>query len=736
MDHNTHQLKCACVALALFSLANVSWASPRAPIEERLLRTIHTGVAQDVTIPEILAYARVDTTPFAGHVLARSALHVLGEDRGFPDWPLDKLLERTLTMLQPHSFPEMPHLPDHFENEELVFSTVYALVVSGEQDKAIQVLGRQLQINNKYSQAVALQALRNIGSPEANALIQEFLQKGDDHNLAENLLADLHYPFWIEVQKRWALIPRQERERQRLHAMAAEGCGERSALAVYLLGFFPPAESSAQENAELSLFRSLSEFRSHGCFHSRFFAIRTLALRSPETVEFWVKLFRKETDGWQRGNLVQIGFGRFGRDFLKTALELLRTEPVQYVQWELMHGNIEVREGARFRDYWDIWFPVGLQLRLNFPVHEQRRRMSEQDLQELLDWLERNRPLNDVVRNHMLYGLAEHVQGQAVRRFLRIFNALADRNRNWWILWNIPDAQVLPLLRYYLTVSAPEEQQSQLTNLIERLENKSKERRGQPGDRCCQPTEECLLAHVRPKVREPEASITTEAEARAWLQGQESSAPPIKLEFLDPLQRVAETLVASQPSQRWEFLYGCWQYVEQPSKDAGAPRGILGVTSLPQADTNLVYLGAFSNVDSTGEHLYGFTIHLWREGDSLIGLFESAEGLEGDTPAGVFENVKYGVSTGELSFRAKLTIGQHDPSTPSRDLFEFRGTLDKKRVAGLLAHKDALHPDRPLVMTRIVLPKLGGGQSFIKATSRAEWDRQVAEVLKARGPKW
>jgi hypothetical protein len=59
----------------------------------------------------------------------------------------------------------------------------------------------------------------------------------------------------------------------------------------------------------------------------------------------------------------------------------------------------------------------------------------------------------------------------------------------------------------------------------------------------------------------------------------------------------------------------------------------------------------------TEEHAYGYSVQLWRQGDEVFGFFEASEGLAGDTPAGILDEVQFDPRSGALSFKAKLTIG-------------------------------------------------------------------------------
>jgi hypothetical protein len=85
----------------------------------------------------------------------------------------------------------------------------------------------------------------------------------------------------------------------------------------------------------------------------------------------------------------------------------------------------------------------------------------------------------------------------------------------------------------------------------------------------------------------------------------------------------------------------------------------------------------------------------------VAGLFFAAEGRKEDMPMGILENVRFDQRTGALSFTVKLSlIGAIVLSgvrrqEPSRDLFEFSGTLKATTLSGTLKRSDLLQPLRP-----------------------------------------
>jgi hypothetical protein len=170
--------------------------------------------------------------------------------------------------------------------------------------------------------------------------------------------------------------------------------------------------------------------------------------------------------------------------------------------------------------------------------------------------------------------------------------------------------------------------------------------------------------------------------------------------------------------------------------------GGLGSESFAQDPNRPIrVVGEFANFRSAGEGAIGYEVELWRDGDSVVGLFLAAEGRNEDMPMGILENVRFDSRTGALSFTAKLTtIGAIDlpgglRQEPSRDLFEFSGTLKATTLSGTLKRSDLRRPSRPASQERFQLKMRPPDASF-PAGTYAEWKHTFAEALKARGPKW
>jgi hypothetical protein len=167
---------------------------------------------------------------------------------------------------------------------------------------------------------------------------------------------------------------------------------------------------------------------------------------------------------------------------------------------------------------------------------------------------------------------------------------------------------------------------------------------------------------------------------------------------------------------------------------------VMTVSQVPPSQ-KVAFFGRFSNMKFTQEHQYGSEVALWKTGNVLIGHFLHSEGLAGDTPTGLIENVNYDPKSGAIGFQAKLSMGDHfcneHKGVPSRDIFLFKGILNGKIMSGVIKQLDALH-DNELVRTEKVQLKNTGidGAFDPEPSTYAEWEKESRQILEFRGPKW
>lgn len=570
----------------LLALAAICFLPIRAHAAEsvqlRLLRTVQVGSPQEISLEQIRKIADSNDTDYTTAILARSALLVLQHDDA-KLIPYSELFDDLLAHLVSDGTPykQLISLPS-FRGKESVFTMTYALVMSGNQETAVDILQKHSLTGSRYKQAVVLSALRNVGTPRALSVIQEYAEKGQDRNLAEATLADEDYPVLFEMHDRWNLVPPAQRTHDNLRALiqaiTQNGCDQRSALAAYWLGFLAPNPDPNKEVAEVQALENLARNNSGSCeMMEHVIALKALGLRSPESVVYWKNLALRTPNVWERHQIVIDAFGHWGRAFAPAALDLLKTDGAQYVQWELLNGNLETRQGREYRNYWDIWMPANVLVTLQFDDAQRKPPMDQKEVDAMLDWLDSGaRPRDDVVLNHTIYHLADFTSGDDTRRLLRIFNALPQRNQNWWILQPLRDPAALPILHYWRTLPAPPatpsmpsitDQQQVLDRLIARLENVKPGNAKVPGA-CCAATEECLLQQLRQEAASSAAladtQIHSEEEARKWLA--EGSAPAaFNIRYSDDLKRSAIVRRSDGSQETWQYLYDCWRRTDKPS---------------------------------------------------------------------------------------------------------------------------------------------------------------------------
>lgn len=150
-------------------------------------------------------------------------------------------------------------------------------------------------------------------------------------------------------------------------------------------------------------------------------------------------------------------------------------------------------------------------------------------------------------------------------------------------------------------------------------------------------------------------------------------------------------------------------------------------------------LGMYSNYRFTKEHQYGAGVQLWKEGGALVGLFSYSQGLMGDTPTGLLENISFDPKTGRISFVAKLTMGLHSckvhSNVFSQDIFRFDGVFLDNSLSGTLKHSDNLHHERAPTEETITLKK-SDGWIVTEYPNRKQWEADIKKILTFRGPKW
>lgn len=561
----------ATILIGFLSVRALAFAGDPDDLNLRLLRTTQIGVPQGLTVAGIKNIA-ADNNRYDAYTqtLARSALLVLGEDNVKSLVSVDEVLDAALNNATSQSagLGDARGLPAGFAAKESIFTLVYAFVMGGQQERVTSDLERHLFTGSAYKQAIVLQALRNIGTPRAVGLVQRYAEKGEDKQMAQNTLADEDYPVLFEMHDRWNMVPPRQRGRESLVGIVNSGCNQRTALAAYWLGYYGKNSNSQGEKAEIDALKSVQGKNGPDCeMMEHIIALKALGLRTAETPAYWTGLLKNEKVFWIRRQIAIIGYARWGKAFNPYALEALETEPVQYVQWELLDGNFETRLGRTFRNYWDIWIPVTVLFPAEYPYSETGAgKLSGADLDTLLAWVEAgNRPRDEAVENRLLQKIGRFVSGPETRRYLAVMNRLPGRQEKLTLLNEMEDPQALPVLRYWVGLGAPAAERQQLQYAINRLEQAKRVQSSR--ESCCDDTEACLRKHVSQP--DPAETIGSEQELRLWLLSGVTSDPALTVSFTDELKHQATVSPANGPRQSWEYLYDCWRRTDSQG-DAGA----------------------------------------------------------------------------------------------------------------------------------------------------------------------
>ena len=542
-----------------------------ATLEMRLLHTIYAGVPTGITVNELLDIASPATEePRAIWVLARCALTVLGEDRGWPEYPIERLLADDLRMLQRFETDDLlaGNAPVGFGRDDLLSTELYALAVTGQTTAAEEVLEAALDHEASWVQARALQLLFDLGTGRAGELIQRATERRDEvWIVAHNLVRYSRFPTLAELGRHWNLIPLAERSRAGILFDADEACSPRAVLALYLLGYLPAAEPREERREIERLEQAVRRLPPQGCFNGRYFAERSLGLRQRRSVLEWELRIGEEPIHWARALMVQMAFAQHGADFVGAAQRLVVEEPMEFVRWELLAGlSLVHRPDVVFRDTWDVWTgSPHHQMRLSYPANFAG--IPKRELASTLDWLEEANPLVDHPKQllFVLREVANGADGSVGFRLLRFVATHPRRDELLDVMWSVSDPRLAPFLRFAAREFAHDpDQRGRLEEALERMEEREANlATGRRRKLCCDPTEACLRTQFEDQVLRLDDPLKDEQEAREWLERGSIAGDVVGIRFLDRARRTALVRdIATGLDHRFEHRFACWRLID------------------------------------------------------------------------------------------------------------------------------------------------------------------------------
>jgi hypothetical protein len=151
--------------------------------------------------------------------------------------------------------------------------------------------------------------------------------------------------------------------------------------------------------------------------------------------------------------------------------------------------------------------------------------------------------------------------------------------------------------------------------------------------------------------------------------------------------------------------------------------------TLPHDGPPVVSIGDFTNIESdSGVHQWGYSVALWRQGDSIYGLLSGSSDLRliGDPPHSLLDDVRFDPIRKTISFTSSV----HPKEASEGILYEFTGTLSDQSLAGtLLVRRVPLR--NPPVDTRKIVLKRSADRSALMSDYRdlSEWKAEMSKIL-------
>jgi hypothetical protein len=151
---------------------------------------------------------------------------------------------------------------------------------------------------------------------------------------------------------------------------------------------------------------------------------------------------------------------------------------------------------------------------------------------------------------------------------------------------------------------------------------------------------------------------------------------------------------------------------------------------------------SFTNVTvSRGDdpHASGVVIELYKHGSAWTGFISEFVGPVADPPVGKLDGLQLDERSGTIVFTARLSLGVTRSGSaqdwvPTKDVYEFTGTIDRDAISGDLVHRLADGPVGRATSKTIVL-KREATKSSADTTSYDDWIRNWELRMKARGPR-
>jgi hypothetical protein len=140
-----------------------------------------------------------------------------------------------------------------------------------------------------------------------------------------------------------------------------------------------------------------------------------------------------------------------------------------------------------------------------------------------------------------------------------------------------------------------------------------------------------------------------------------------------------------------------------------------------QATAEVDFLGTYSQLEETPEHVYGYILELWRDGESLVVRWSRARGTQADFPTVLTTRVEYNEGSGALHFTAAWCSDEET----------FEGVLKGRTATGTVRSMWANGTET----ASVVLTRIPDEDEILSNMPRADWKIRLDKIMRRLGPK-
>lgn len=524
-------------------------------LDARLFRTTLIGRPYGITsLADTIAKSSLTPlqTEFAAMAVEATSSPPCCQIKSSADYLSDRLREQTA--LAPVSAP--PDIPA-VNNDDMALLHVYAMVLGGHTEQAVVILKNAISSHSPFSQAVAVVALRALGTPAARAvLVAPPTLNSDIKALAEEAHG-VTRPTLAEPKMYEGEMPYAIRERTAMLRQASNDAnGTRTIMPTLLLGYVGEDAPPNVREQELQYLRSLPARYNDTIWYRHWYGTVSLALRSKETFAYWQQRLATEPAPYTQMAIVRIMAQAYPEEFARAAPEIVASPITGWSRSDALLMAATLAKGARPIGALDlIWFHPK-RYRSMYPATTGVERIGDSDA---------------IVRRFSQGNFA--VDSQCPACTLSWFKSVRRKENDALYLLGIirgraagqsytawandfTDVRLLPALAA-LAASFPAESTRPRED-IEYAERQLREGTQESGSGlCCADTDACLMSQVRARQAPDEQTLTIE-QAIAYLE-KLPPLPEIRIHDEEGQSKSRNVSVGLSAPARWTHWLGCWR---------------------------------------------------------------------------------------------------------------------------------------------------------------------------------